>query len=213
MKRHELKVGEKYRNLKTKNVYTVTGFATHSETKEQLVLYARNHGTFTSGTAVQFPWARPLDLFLQKFERYVPLCANDQCLEPVRGDDLFCSDRCSEMSCVDRGYPPLEVMDEIKNTPLYLRRRANLGHYGEDFVDDDVPTDGVHSHFNTPKGFLPCTRAWPHDGPCALPADPGKFRLADICEHGINHGGERHGCDGCCDPDPWADDFLDDPEF
>ena len=28
----------------------------------------------------------------------------------------------------------------------------------------------MSDHFNTPDGFLPCTREWPHEGPCALPS-------------------------------------------
>jgi hypothetical protein len=32
-----------------------------------------------------------------------------------------------------------------------------------------APMTYAFDHFHTPPGFMPCTRDWPHDGPCALP--------------------------------------------
>jgi hypothetical protein len=48
------KVGEVYRHYKG-GVYVVTGFATHSETLEELVIY--RDASFRS-------WARPLEMFV-----------------------------------------------------------------------------------------------------------------------------------------------------
>lgn len=38
-----------------------------------------------------------------------------------------------------------------------------------------MSTKDKWSHHKTPPGYAPCTRTWPHDGPCALPpAKPSK---------------------------------------
>jgi hypothetical protein len=50
-----------YRNKKTLNLYKVTGFASHTEREEELVLYVRWD---VSG---QVTFARPIQLFKEKF--------------------------------------------------------------------------------------------------------------------------------------------------
>lgn len=50
-----------YRNIKTGGIYQVTKLAKHSETLEPMVIYEWPH---SSGEV----WARPLDLFKEKFE-------------------------------------------------------------------------------------------------------------------------------------------------
>ncbi len=53
-----------YRNIKTQQVYRVVAIARHSETEEELVVYQK-----PSGSGSDFDtWARPLDLFKEKFE-------------------------------------------------------------------------------------------------------------------------------------------------
>lgn len=138
MKRHELYIEGKYRNLKNRKLYRIVGFALHSETMEHMVLYhpeAEPGIVLDSGDGVQFPWARPTSLFLEKFEPSDPECQNPQCLNRTKEGRLYCSEDCAEMSCTDRGFPPLEVMDEIKNTPAY-ERKAKKEEDPDDFVDD-----------------------------------------------------------------------------
>lgn len=58
----EIKTRRNYLNKKTKKIYLVTGFAKHSETEEDLVLY-KEVGGASSDT-----WARPITSFQEKFE-------------------------------------------------------------------------------------------------------------------------------------------------
>jgi hypothetical protein len=53
--------GQHYRNKKTRNIYQVADFATHSETLETMVIYY-------SMKDVHKLWVRPLELFKEKFE-------------------------------------------------------------------------------------------------------------------------------------------------
>ena len=56
--------GREYQNIKTGNVYIVLYIATHSETKELLVIYQRRDRDPIDEEEI---WARPLELFSHKF--------------------------------------------------------------------------------------------------------------------------------------------------
>ncbi len=58
-----LKLAGVYRHIKTGNSYIIIKFATHTETQEALVIYTR-----VDSPAMDEIWARPIGLFLQKFE-------------------------------------------------------------------------------------------------------------------------------------------------
>lgn len=57
----DLKVGNRYINRKTGNIYTHTGYTFHSENLDYMVKYTDYNDT---------EWSRPIGLFLLKF---VPL--------------------------------------------------------------------------------------------------------------------------------------------
>lgn len=56
--------GEYYRNKKNKQRYQFIGYAFHSETLEDMVIYQAMYDNF-------YTWVRPLDLFMEKFEPYL----------------------------------------------------------------------------------------------------------------------------------------------
>jgi hypothetical protein len=56
-----VEVGQYYRNKKTQEVYQVFGFIIHSETLETMVRYIAIKD-------LSKEWARPLELFKEKFE-------------------------------------------------------------------------------------------------------------------------------------------------
>lgn len=57
----KVEVGEYYRNKKNQSVYQVLGFIIHSETLEKMVRYIAIKDLAKE-------WARPLELFKEKFE-------------------------------------------------------------------------------------------------------------------------------------------------
>lgn len=58
-----INIGQDYINKKTQNVYKVVDYATHSETQECLIIYTQAQGIM----AGKRKWARPQDLFIEKF--------------------------------------------------------------------------------------------------------------------------------------------------
>ena len=59
-------VGNEYKNIKTGNIYLVTGIAKYSEDPSQrFVIYEQKDVPFAEA------WARPLELFKEKFAEVV----------------------------------------------------------------------------------------------------------------------------------------------
>ena len=59
----EIEKGSLWENKKTGDLYEVLGVAQHSEDESALVIYKR------SRTDMKKLWARPADLWLEKFEK------------------------------------------------------------------------------------------------------------------------------------------------
>lgn len=70
--------GTFYRNIKTQKIYKVIAIAKHSETEESLVIYCESElprfsevGELNLGRCLETQvWARPIELFKEKFEVY-----------------------------------------------------------------------------------------------------------------------------------------------
>ena len=58
MPQHDPRIGEIYRHFKG-NLYQITGIATHSETREKMVVYQALYGD-------NLIWVRPYEIFFSK---------------------------------------------------------------------------------------------------------------------------------------------------